>query len=261
MGGGIKGAAGCDQDISGTYAARSGRIMKEDDPTRAQLLKELESRAAGVEDDVPDLTLRIRARQSRSPPSKTAVASGDGSSGGMLSFVAGARAQSDMDSARIEEMIASTMDTAVRAQEAERQAGEQHHRLIAEFGQAAVDAWKTEFDGAVEELIAGRDATLRPTEISATAVPPTRPVASLPQPVAQPQPEPTRAQRMARMHATGFDLSASATERFATDAAPSRPTVFLPQPVAQPQPEPTRAQRMARMRATGFDLSFDGEGY
>ena len=135
---------------------------------RAQLLNELESRAASVEDEIADLTIRIRARQSRAhPPSKTVVAGGDDSSGGMMSFVAAqarASAQSEADSARVEELIASTMDTAARAQAAERKAEEQHRRLIAEFGQAAVDAWKMEHEGAADELIADRDAKLRPLQ-------------------------------------------------------------------------------------------------
>lgn len=131
---------------------------------RAQLLKELEARAATVEDEIADLTVRIRARQSRAhPPSKTVV--GGGSSDlGMMSFVAAqarASAQSDVDSTRIEELITSTLGTAARARDAERKAEEQHRRLIEEFGQEAVDAWKMEHEGAAEELIAERDAKLR----------------------------------------------------------------------------------------------------
>ena len=134
-----------------------------DAPPRAELLRELEARAAIVAHEIADLEVLLRARLSRArPPSQ--IASGDGGGGGMLSFAAAqARAQADSTD-RIEELITSTMDTAAKAQEAERKAADQHARLIAEFGQAAVDAWKTEHEGMAEELIAERDAKLRPLQ-------------------------------------------------------------------------------------------------
>mmetsp|Transcript_35521 Transcript_35521/g.93222 ORF Transcript_35521/g.93222 Transcript_35521/m.93222 type:complete len:134 (-) Transcript_35521:449-850(-) len=118
------------------------------------LLRQYKARAAALEQEISVLTARVYASKQRSrPPSANAARSNSEDLYGFVAAQARANATSAEDAARIEDLIASTMTTHERSQAAIRKARTQHDQLIAEFGAAAVEAWKAEHADVAHDLL------------------------------------------------------------------------------------------------------------
>jgi hypothetical protein len=128
---------------------------------RDRLISELEARCRDVEEELIELTAKLR----RIHAARSAEEEPKGSS--LLDFVAArarAEAQTPEEASRLEQLISATHETSLQAQAAQARARKQHEDLIAEFGQEAVDAWKQEHADVAQELVRQQDSEVAPLQ-------------------------------------------------------------------------------------------------
>lgn len=127
----------------------------------------LEAHAVVLEQEIAALTRRLSKKsavENLSPARRQPPAGGGSSGSGLLSFAASqARAQAKPeDVVRIEKLISDTASTSRHMQEALRAQQAGHARLIAEFGEDAVAAWKAEHAEEALVNVGARDQAIKP---------------------------------------------------------------------------------------------------